>query len=348
MKCRRRYLAFLGVLLLFLFSCKKSTKPVIPGWEVLYVWSNVILFKVDFVDSDYGWVIGSDYQINQYIFHTTDGGKTWVQQSAPPPPGNFPLPFNDIYFIDRQNGWGVGSFGDIYKTTDGGDNWTLAETLGFGSFHTIFFTDLRHGWADGGAGLGDWRTTDGGETWEKIPFWDSFIDSLDGWAGGGSGAIYRTYDGGVNWTKVYTEDGSGGTSLDFVDLYNGWGLKGGRISEYDFWYWIIHTVDGGYTWELQLDTFKYRLFGVFGSIGPMEMLNSRTGWIAKHEELKGTVLHTINGGITWREQPLPDIGDRGIIDMDFINENEGWAITSSPSNLPSLILRTKNGGNPIR
>jgi len=53
------------------------------------------------------------------MMHTTNGGQSWINQSNPTP--TFGL--YDVYFIDDNNGWAVGSSGVILRTTNGGDEW---------------------------------------------------------------------------------------------------------------------------------------------------------------------------------------------------------------------------------
>ncbi len=61
-------LAVFLVTIALLFSCKKSTGPVIPGWEVLSIGNTAGLRAVDFVDENYGWVIAGGDTV---IYHTT-------------------------------------------------------------------------------------------------------------------------------------------------------------------------------------------------------------------------------------------------------------------------------------
>ncbi len=341
MMALRRFLAFLGVLILVLFGCKKATEPVSPGWEVLSIGSNVDLLGVDFVDENYGWVIGRD----TVVYHTTDGGNSWIRQSYP----QYQVFFTeliDIHFINRQLGWAVGDYGTIYKTIDGGQNWIIKESLSTTNFRCIIFADPRHGWICAGAGgISYLTTTDGGETWipvysdpYQIVLWD-FVDSLNGWARINS-AINKTSDGGISWVNISPGPIPSG-SFDFVDLYNGWGLITQRVSEYERWQWIIHTADGGYSWEVQSDTFKSQMNSLF--LYPLKMFNSKSGWIGKYEPPIVSVLHTTNGGVRWIDQLLPPVGDRPILDIDFVNENMGWAV-----GFKGLLLRTKSAGNPIR
>ena len=79
------------------------------------------LTAIDFVDSSFGWAVGDGGE----IIHTEDGGETWsIQESA----DRYQKPWlADVSFVDRQNGWAVGSMsgngppdGKILHTSSGG------------------------------------------------------------------------------------------------------------------------------------------------------------------------------------------------------------------------------------
>jgi photosystem II stability/assembly factor-like uncharacterized protein len=114
---------------------------------------------------------------------TFDQGTTWNtlfnQTSIDPLAG---LYFNQISFTDNNNGWVVGqgqydngtSYGVIYSTTNGGQNWTDQLYVLNGEITDIEMTSATDGWAAGGVfpanGKGAfegqfWQTTDGGNTW---------------------------------------------------------------------------------------------------------------------------------------------------------------------------------------
>ncbi len=132
----------------------------------------------------------------------------------------------------RSNAWGDG----VYKSTDGGASWThlgLEETREIGriAIHpsdsgTVYVAALGHLWGPNPE-RGVYKTTDGGETWERILFVDDttgFVDlKMDPtnpdvlyaaawhrlrWGGGhmeGAGAgsgIYKTTNGGSTWTEL--------------------------------------------------------------------------------------------------------------------------------------------------
>ena len=64
------------------------------------------------------WVTGSPGSI---IWHSDDGGHTWMQQST-----SDSAPLEAIHFQDRNHGIAVGQLGRIIVTRDGGRTWTAA------------------------------------------------------------------------------------------------------------------------------------------------------------------------------------------------------------------------------
>jgi photosystem II stability/assembly factor-like uncharacterized protein len=73
-------------------------------------------FAVTFPDYLHGTAVGS----SGWIFHTTDGGQTWVRQDSPYL-GNL----GAVAFLDSLTGYACGSEGAIIKTTNGGLSWVM-------------------------------------------------------------------------------------------------------------------------------------------------------------------------------------------------------------------------------
>jgi photosystem II stability/assembly factor-like uncharacterized protein len=112
------------------------------------------LVSIFFIDDNTGWVTGNVYT----IMKSTDGGMTWNNQISAvngkndSPPGVY----TSVYFIDANTGWytSAHSFGgSIYKTSNGGDNWTMDfPTTQNRKLYTINFNSSGFGWAAGEAG----------------------------------------------------------------------------------------------------------------------------------------------------------------------------------------------------
>ena len=217
-----------------------------------------------------------------------------------------------VCFTDTLHGWATGSNGIILHTNDGGDNWEEQISGTNNDLLSIFFTDSIHGWV--GGSTNEWpntqgsiyRTTDGGNIWEEL--YDEmsavngiyFIDTLNGFAAT-HGPIYYTTDGGETWETPREPSvmlfQHGYTSVCFPDSLNGWvtfwwinGSTGYVDSK------ILHTTDGGITWNCQYDIHSRsapRLFSVY-------FADSLKGWAAGgFPSLWAIILKTTDGGNNW-------------------------------------------------
>ena len=159
-----------------------------------------------------GWVTGDRSTNNAMVWKITDGGATATRIS---------LGDNDflegIFFLDSLHGW-VGGYKEdtgtftryIYRTVDGGLNWTAVESAGLTSqykINDIFFIDSSYGWAVGDDGL-LMKSTNGGLNWTVITSANlplcgfnrvHFIDRNVGWITGQNNLIMISYNGGDNW-----------------------------------------------------------------------------------------------------------------------------------------------------
>jgi photosystem II stability/assembly factor-like uncharacterized protein len=199
---------------------------------------------VSFVSTTRGWAtsvrpthFGGSGEADNWqagVWHTTDGGESWLPQILPP--GASLL--NDVVFPDAQHGWAVGAkyigtdaLGNpqhraaIYHTADGGSTWA-EQALGCEDLEVtlmgIAAVDAQHAWVVGfstasavGGGF-VFRTTDGGAHWQgqqlggaADALWDvAFVDTQRGYVVGTNATsawgppVWRTLDGGEHWQGV--------------------------------------------------------------------------------------------------------------------------------------------------
>src|SRR4051794_17632035 len=122
------------------------------------------------VNDRVAWASGTN---GTYLI-TTDGGSRWKAAQVP---GAEKLDFRDVHAVDARTAWlmsaGTGDASRIYRTADGGANWTLQLTNpdAAGFFDAVAFWDAKRGLIVGDSVDGRipvFSTQDGGEHWRKL------------------------------------------------------------------------------------------------------------------------------------------------------------------------------------
>jgi photosystem II stability/assembly factor-like uncharacterized protein len=133
----------------------------------------------------------------------------------------------------------------------------IISSPGLTSLHMV---DDRNGW-----GITDTtivRTDDGGVTWYKVgppsvtsfgfAASSNFLDALHGWVlitdpkDPAAGMLYRTLDGGINWTQISVPFGSG--DLHFLDANKGWIMASLGAGAGSMGVAVFQSTDGGTNW----------------------------------------------------------------------------------------------------
>jgi photosystem II stability/assembly factor-like uncharacterized protein len=219
----KKTLRIYSFILLFIVHCTLNIDNCMCQWFKLPdLPVNGTMYDMYFVNANTGWIT---FLSPNSLIKTTNGGLNWIIQSN--------NEIRNIQFIDSLLGYAngyVGSTSRIWKTTDGGSNWSSLFVTGNG-YADIFFVNKDTGWTCGGDGnqLGVWRTIDGGYSWIR-QLATTYASNLDrifflknkvngeywGWTLKSVG-LWRTTNSGVNWVQLNNIGGC--NSSDGVDMY---------------------------------------------------------------------------------------------------------------------------------
>jgi photosystem II stability/assembly factor-like uncharacterized protein len=299
----------------------------------------------------HGWAVGhvSVYPDQRYfIIKTTNGGTTWQEKT-----NGIPLNFKalrtlaSVSFPNASYGYCAGSYGGLFKTTDGGENWTQLQwggdtTLSF-NLASVAFIDINTGWIMSNNVVK--KTTDGGASW--TPQLQSFYtgkklivqDIYTVWSI--TDYIHRTTDGGAHWNKINVNDSLSFSQGSFLTNYEGW-LMGNYYGMYSkYGNYIYHTTDAGLHWTNSL--FPKGSTGVYWQANDMVFVYPKYGWVCGGG---GEIYMTTDGGTTWTDDYD---ASTDIYHLHALDANHVWAVGTNDvisSTTTGIYFRT--GPNDVR
>ena len=183
------------------------------------------------------------------IFRSANGGSSFSSTTFSSP-GIF-----DVYFTDNNTGYTVTTTG-LFQTTDGGLTWPAVSPVtgltisGSGSgYNTLFFLNNTTGWIANGntvfksnGNVNNWVTA----SFSPLPPQNGSLSiyapsSSIVYVGSIEGKIFKSVNGGANFTEIYNfpQNSIGYLDLHFIDATTGYACYGNRIYK---------TVNGGSSW----------------------------------------------------------------------------------------------------
>ncbi len=222
-------------------------------------------------------------------------------------------------------GWGVSDGGVILRTLDGGDNWTTTIPLQGSYLFGVEFLDEETGFVAGynpaTTSATVLSTFDGGENWEVTNLTQSFgayvVDFVDndiGYVCGYNGAVFKSTDGGENWTLLVTGTTDVFRWMHAVNEDVVYVVGGDSFALVDR---IYRTTDGGESW-----TQVYNFNGTM-SIGGIYFFEDNTGIIVGHSGSEN-VRRTTDGGVTWTSVYLT--GENQVLQSLSVDGNYCWTV----------------------
>ena len=256
------------------------------------------LEAIQFLDADNGWAVGGwtqpyTHRTHGVILRTRDGGRTWQETLGLALPS-----LRQLKMIDSRHGWAIGDSSPqfpsgVFQTIDGGRSWSpiaKGESLGWVA------GDFRDAQSGAVAGLGGTiAAVTATEVKPAPPAGPRFLRRLlfngqsGGWLAGDGGLLLQTGDGGCSWNPPADALPAAVRGLDFRAL----AVRGSRV-------WlagapgtlVAHSPDNGQTW------FAFRTDNTVPLLG-LWFSDAQRGWAVGS---LGTILHTRDGGQTWRMQ----------------------------------------------
>lgn len=215
------------------------------AWQQAKVPVSVTLTDVTFADASNGWAVGHD----GVILSTNDGGAQWSTRfdgnkanalmladakagvgKAQAAGGNLladaenalgdieaaakfgpSRPLLGVWFRDARTGYAVGAYGQAFRTTDGGSNWT-SMGAGLPNPEGLHYNAIAGGpgnvLAIAGEGGYVYRSQDGGASWQRIEtgysgqLYGVIFTARSMLAYGFGGHVFRSEDGGASWRET--------------------------------------------------------------------------------------------------------------------------------------------------
>jgi photosystem II stability/assembly factor-like uncharacterized protein len=132
------------------------------NWEQLLSPANFFLSKIQFTDSQTGFIIGGD-NTGGYLLKTVNAGQDWQLINLNTPDKERPT---GMFFLNNTTGF-ISGKKLFRKTTDGGQTWSDVMGSVSENINDVSFKNAGEGYvaSDNGKYL---KSTDGGNTWQSM------------------------------------------------------------------------------------------------------------------------------------------------------------------------------------
>ncbi|MEI7896807.1 MAG: YCF48-related protein [bacterium] len=303
----------------------------------------------------YAWVVGvQDSTSYGNILFSPDAGDTWQRQGE----GSAALQgisLFDVWAVDTNIVWAVGSNSSILKTNDGGKTWvriTSPKIPPAITFQSISMAGSNNIWISGESGTVI-NSKDAGNTWTLFDtnfFHNALmqgiyaINSQTAYVVGGfpvgngvRGFIARTTDGGQTWDSLIP--GNNFNQHEWI------GVKAADINHivvYGGQSYYTFSNDAGATWKN--DSVPNTGGGGTGGadINCLAMLDAQTWWGAFDYD---GIYITADSGTSWAKQSSAGPGGMWLYGIDYYDRNLAVIVAPSSSTPNGKIIKTSNGGN---
>lgn len=284
---------------------------------------------------------------NKAFLKTTNSGCNWFSADS--------LIWNlkSLFFLNKDLGWIGCDNGRIYKTTNGGGNWSLFDLPTSDYIKSIKFFTSGTGYLLDSIGK-IYKSSNFGNNWTNIFQFNvniinfSFPEQFTGYAFK-TNIIYKTSNAGINWVSIYTSAGNvSNKNLKFYNTTKGCIIQSVSIPTPPYTtYRTLFTTNGGNNWS--------EVYNIITSDIHFVDQNIYYG-----SDNNGNICYTINGGLNWFNQKIANsrinsittykkdiwvAGDNGIILKG--NQLVPIGIRQINEIIPSSFSLSQNYPNPF-
>jgi photosystem II stability/assembly factor-like uncharacterized protein len=267
-----------------------------------------------------------------------------------------PLPINSVknavFFVNANTGFMVGGFPFMFKSTNGGENWTnLNLSLGgSGTLNDVYFVNENTGYAVGYTSEGIViKTTNGGDNWNLITpgttkrnltcvhFFNADNGIIGSSANAGPGqndtAFFITSNGGNNWTKVTIDTTTSIYAMSFPSQSLGFSV-GGHFTVGQNYHNFYSSSNSGLNWT-------YNSPDAAGILNSVYFTSTSTGYAVGRGNFSIAIKST-DAGVNWTAMTT-NSQTLEYRDVFFTSELTGYIVGSSTGSVN--IQATTDGGN---
>lgn len=322
-------------------------------WLLLFILAGLDFFPVDaqpFIES----LSLNPVQRDFYYFKSAEISKRGFLQKSTTS-DTIPIPFFDdfsrpdlswapsrfwygfairsIKFLDASNARAFGHRGISLRTTNRGSTWEQNSNGTSPDFHSVSFPSASIAWS---CGAGGWLafSADSGKTWTQVtsPGGNARLDKISfsnqnsGLLIDSAGNLYRTSDGGANWSNPVFSSGSTFRARSVIFVNDNRVVAVGDSSR------TAYSDDGGATFSV-----NSQYFGRNRHFRNVRFVDGNFG-LATGDS--GLVFKTLNSGSSWF--PLQLISQETVFDAGInpANKNFCWLVGSK-----GALFHSQNGGN---
>jgi len=132
------------------------------SWEKLSSPADFFLNRIQFVDSETGYIVGGD-DTGGYLLKTMDAGQNWELFNLETPDNVMPT---GLFFLNDTTGY-ISGERLFRKTIDGGRTWSEVIDHVSGNIRDVAFKSANEGYAATDDGK-YWKSVDGGTNWQSM------------------------------------------------------------------------------------------------------------------------------------------------------------------------------------